>query len=112
MTDSDQSNPRESFAQLMNRKKPVFDQAKILLVDDKQELLTSLYHLVTLYGYEAQQALGGEAASRRIQAHRCAPGMHVDRLGLPIDLQARLEPSEIGPRREDDPRSIGGQGWA
>jgi diguanylate cyclase (GGDEF)-like protein/PAS domain S-box-containing protein len=35
---------------------------RILLVDDKQELLTSLHHLITLYGYEADQALGGEAA--------------------------------------------------
>ena len=30
--------------------------------DYKQELLTSLHHLLTLYGYEADQALGGQAA--------------------------------------------------
>ena len=64
---SDNLSPRESFAKLMNR--PVADkhQARILLVDDKQELLTSLHHLVTLYGYEADQALGGEAAMQMLQ---------------------------------------------
>ena len=41
--------------------------ARILLVDDKEELLTSLYHLVTLYGYEADQALGGEAALKALR---------------------------------------------
>jgi len=66
MTNSDESNPRTSFAKLMNRPTPEFDQAKILLVDDKQELLTSLFHLVTLYGYDAQQALGGEAAMQAL----------------------------------------------
>ncbi len=66
MTNSDESNPRTSFAKLMNRPAPEFDQAKILLVDDKQELLTSLFHLVTLYGYDAQQALGGEAAMQAL----------------------------------------------
>lgn len=59
---SESLSPRESFAKIMNR--PLVDpaSARILLVDDKQELLKSLYHLVTLYGYEADQALGGEAA--------------------------------------------------
>ncbi len=47
---------------MMNRPQDILEQAKILLVDDKQELLTSLHHLVTLYGYDAEQALGGEAA--------------------------------------------------
>jgi diguanylate cyclase (GGDEF)-like protein/PAS domain S-box-containing protein len=62
---SENLSPRESFAKMMNR--PVNEhQAKILLVDDKQELLTSLYHLVTLYGYEAEQALGGEAAMQSL----------------------------------------------
>lgn len=51
---------------MINRPAPEFDQAKILLVDDKQELLTSLFHLVTLYGYDAQQALGGEAAMQAL----------------------------------------------
>ena len=41
--------------------------ARILLVDDKEELLTSLYHLVTLYGYEADQTLGGEAALKALR---------------------------------------------
>ncbi|XOV84370.1 MAG: EAL domain-containing protein [bacterium] len=67
MTNSDESNPRTSFAKLMNRSVPAFDQARILLVDDKQELLTSLFHLVTLYGYDAQQALGGEAAMQALE---------------------------------------------
>ena len=66
MSESEQQSPRESFAKLMNKPVPAFNQAKILLVDDKQELLTSLFHLVTLYGYEAQQALGGEAAMQAL----------------------------------------------
>ncbi len=70
MTNSDESNPRASFAKLMNRPSPEFDQAKILLVDDKQELLTSLFHLVTLYGYDAQQALGGEAAMQALAGNQ------------------------------------------
>jgi len=51
---------------MMNR--PVSDEksARILLVDDKQELLTSLYRLVTAYGYEADQALGGQAAMQAL----------------------------------------------
>ncbi len=51
----------------MNRPTAELHQARILLVDDKQELLTSLHHLVTLYGYEADQALGGEAAMNALQ---------------------------------------------
>ncbi len=51
----------------MNRPAAELHQARILLVDDKQELLTSLHHLVTLYGYEADQALGGEAAMTALQ---------------------------------------------
>ena len=50
----------------MNRPLTEVSSARILLVDDKKELLTSLYHLVTLYGYEADQALGGEAALEAI----------------------------------------------
>ncbi len=64
---SDNLSPRESFAKLMNRPAADLHQARILLVDDKQELLTSLHHLVTLYGYEADQALGGEAAMQMLQ---------------------------------------------
>lgn len=51
----------------MNRHTAERKPARLLLVDDKQELLTSLYHLVTLHGYEADQALGGEAAMSALQ---------------------------------------------
>ncbi len=66
MNESEQPGPRESFSKMMNRPAVESKQAKILLVDDKQELLTSLFHLVTLYGYEAQEALGGEAAMQAL----------------------------------------------
>jgi len=66
MNESEQPGPRESFSKMMNRPAAESKQAKILLVDDKQELLTSLFHLVTLYGYEAQEALGGEAAMQAL----------------------------------------------
>lgn len=69
MSELDTSSPRESYAKLVNRPKPEFQQAKILLVDDKQELLTSLHHLITMYGYEAEQALGGEAAMQALQGN-------------------------------------------
>ena len=55
-------SPRESYAKMTNRENTASGVASILLVDDKQELLTSLHHLLTLYGYEADQALGGQAA--------------------------------------------------
>ena len=60
-------SPRESYTRLMNRPTAEQKPARLLLVDDKQELLTSLYHLVTLHGYEADQALGGEAAMSALQ---------------------------------------------
>ena len=66
---SDSPTPHESFAKMMNRSAEDLTQAKLfklLLVDDKPELLTSLYHLVTLYGYEADQALGGKAAMQAL----------------------------------------------
>lgn len=69
MSEHDNSSPRESYAKLVNRPKPEFQQAKLLLVDDKQELLTSLHHLITMYGYEAEQALGGEAAMHALQGN-------------------------------------------
>ncbi len=60
---SEGPSPRESYAKMVNRPvTPVPNSGRLLLVDDKQELLTSLHHLVTLYGYEADQALGGQAA--------------------------------------------------
>ena len=55
-------SPRESYARMTNRDNAAPGVTRILLVDDKQELLTSLHHLLTLYGYEADQALGGQAA--------------------------------------------------
>lgn len=64
---SDILSPRESYSKLMNRHTAERKPARLLLVDDKQELLTSLYHLVTLHGYEADQALGGEAAMSALQ---------------------------------------------
>ena len=64
---SENPSPRESYAKLMNRTTSKPNAAKLLLVDDKQELLTSLYHLVTLHGYDADQALGGEAAMQALQ---------------------------------------------
>ena len=62
-------SPRESFSRLLNRPPSDIAKAKILLVDDKQELLTSLYHLITLYGYEADVALGGEAALQMLESN-------------------------------------------
>ncbi|HEX7036527.1 MAG TPA: EAL domain-containing protein [Pseudomonadales bacterium] len=41
--------------------------ARILLVDDKPELLQSLEQLVTLHGYQAETALGGEQALGRLR---------------------------------------------
>ncbi len=46
---------------------PVLPGARILLVDDKPELLTSLYELVTVHGYQAEKALGGQAAMEILQ---------------------------------------------
>ena len=45
---------------------PVMPEARLLLVDDKPELLESLFQLVQLYGYQADKALGGEAALRAL----------------------------------------------
>lgn len=45
-----------------NGRKASLDDARILLVDDKPELLESLFQLITLHGYEAEKALGGQAA--------------------------------------------------
>ena len=62
VSDRSSPSPRESYAKMTNRSPIAPSTARILLVDDKQELLTSLHHLLTLYGYEADQALGGQAA--------------------------------------------------
>ena len=65
---SDSLSPQESYSKLLNRQGGEPGTAKILLVDDKPELLTSLHQLVTMYGYDAEQALGGEAAMQAMQA--------------------------------------------
>jgi diguanylate cyclase (GGDEF)-like protein/PAS domain S-box-containing protein len=49
---------------------PVLPGAQILLVDDKPELLSSLHQLVTLYGYEADKALGGTEAMEFLKQKR------------------------------------------
>jgi diguanylate cyclase (GGDEF)-like protein/PAS domain S-box-containing protein len=61
---ADASSPRESFSRLLNRKGtgPGLTGASILLVDDKPELLNSLYQLMVLHGYEPDKALGGQQA--------------------------------------------------
>ncbi len=38
------------------------DQPRLLLVDDKPELLKSLSEIVSLHGYRVNEALGGRAA--------------------------------------------------
>ena len=60
----DTSSPQESFSRLTSGPDtaPESSGASILLVDDKPELLNSLYQLITLHGYEADAALGGQAA--------------------------------------------------
>ena len=60
----DFSSPRESFSKLYNLedREPVLTGASLLLVDDKPELLNSLYQLVSLNGYKADTALGGQEA--------------------------------------------------
>lgn len=61
---ADASSPRESFSRLLNRKSAGSGLvgASILLVDDKPELLNSLYQLMVLHGYEPDKALGGQQA--------------------------------------------------
>ena len=54
-------SPKDIFAAEPSQMASEYD-AKILLVDDKEELLNSLHQLVTLHGYDADKALGGEAA--------------------------------------------------
>ena len=64
---SESPGARESYAKMVNRAVTTTSMsARLLLVDDKQELLTSLDHLLTLYGYEADQALGGQAAKHAL----------------------------------------------
>ncbi len=61
---ADVSSPRESFSRLLNRKSAGsgLTGSSILLVDDKPELLNSLYQLMVLHGYEPDKALGGQQA--------------------------------------------------
>ncbi|MEM1437073.1 MAG: EAL domain-containing protein [Pseudomonadota bacterium] len=67
------ASPRESLTRLRNRvDEPTPDgpaQARLLLVDDKPELLNSLYELVTLHGYLADRALGGAEALEHLANH-------------------------------------------
>ncbi|MEE8243871.1 MAG: EAL domain-containing protein [Pseudomonadales bacterium] len=75
MSDSsapDVSSPRESFSKMLHadNPEPVLPGAQILLVDDKPELLSSLHQLVTLYGYEADKALGGTEAMEFLKQKR------------------------------------------
>ena len=58
------SGPRESFSRLFkaDRVQPEMAAASILIVDDKPELLNSLYQLLLLSGYEPDKALGGTEA--------------------------------------------------
>ena len=67
----DTSSPQESFTRLVNDQAstPVTSQASILLVDDKPELLNSLYQLVTLHGYQPDKALGGQQALDSLAAN-------------------------------------------
>jgi diguanylate cyclase (GGDEF)-like protein/PAS domain S-box-containing protein len=64
----DTSSPRESFSKLLNgnETEPAHAGASILLVDDKPELLNSLYQLIRLHGYEPDKALGGQEALDRL----------------------------------------------
>lgn len=61
------SNPQESFSALLEDSgsrtalRSLHD-ARLLLVDDKKELLGSLVELVALHGYKPDRALGGQAA--------------------------------------------------
>ena len=45
------------------------DDARVLLVDDKPELLKSLSEVVRLHGYQVTEALGGKAALELLDAH-------------------------------------------
>lgn len=61
------SNPQASFSALLDEveKRPglrSLTDARLLLVDDKKELLGSLVELVSLHGYKPDRALGGQAA--------------------------------------------------
>ena len=66
-------SPRESLSRLRNSVDlPDGDapaQARLLLVDDKPELLNSLYELVSLHGYLADRALGGAEALEHLANH-------------------------------------------
>ena len=60
----DFSSPGESYSKLhhLEDREPVLTGASLLLVDDKPELLNSLYQLISLHGYRADTALGGQQA--------------------------------------------------
>ena len=70
--------PGESFSRMLNtdsggeNAESSAPRSAILIVDDKPELLDSLYQLILLNGYEADKALGGE------QALEALAGKHYD----------------------------------
>jgi len=59
--------PHDPFKRVAEAQFPLPQSVKLLLVDDKPQLLESLYRLVSLYGYEADKALGGEAALTQLK---------------------------------------------
>jgi diguanylate cyclase (GGDEF)-like protein/PAS domain S-box-containing protein len=72
------AGPGESFSRMLNsepgsgsRSVQTADPASsILIVDDKPELLDSLYQLIVLNGYQADKALGGEQALEALGSNR------------------------------------------
>ena len=77
---ADTTSPRASFSRLlkgetaaapaMTLPEPAQQATPLLLVDDKPELLDSLYELVTLRGFIADKALGGRAALAQLNQQR------------------------------------------
>lgn len=65
---ADPTSPSASFSRLLqgsgdgSARAIQKDNVRLLLVDDKPELLKSLFELVSMHGYTADQALGGQAA--------------------------------------------------
>jgi diguanylate cyclase (GGDEF)-like protein/PAS domain S-box-containing protein len=69
-------SPGESFSRLLKPEadhddaaaQPAATASSILIVDDKPELLDSLYQLILLNGYQPDKALGGEQALEALSA--------------------------------------------
>jgi diguanylate cyclase (GGDEF)-like protein/PAS domain S-box-containing protein len=68
----DSASPWKSFSKLLNGKdsEPTVAGASILIVDDKPELLNSLYQLIRLHGYQPDKALGGQEALDQLAVKR------------------------------------------